>query len=80
MLKTESKDATTINNVASTKCLPGQMRFPNPNAEAIMGSSRMLPSELRNRSGLKTSGSGYKVGSCRIALKRELRRSFVTRV
>jgi hypothetical protein len=59
MLKTESKDATAINNVASTKCLPGHMRFPNPNAEVRVGSSRKLPSGLRNRSGLKTSGSGY---------------------
>jgi len=65
--KTESKDATTMNNVSSTKCRPGQIRFPNPNADANTGSSRKLPSGLRNRSGLKESGSGYITGSCRIA-------------
>ena len=56
--KTESKDATNINNVLSTRCLPGQIRFPNPKADDSRGSSRRLPSGLRNRSGLKASGSG----------------------
>ena len=56
--KTESKDTAYINSVASTKCLPGQIRFPYPNADVTRGSSRKLPSGLRNRSGLKTSGSG----------------------
>jgi hypothetical protein len=68
-LKTESKDATTMNNVSSTKCRPGQIHLPNPNADANTGSSRKLPSGLRNRSGLKESGSGYITGSCRIALQ-----------
>jgi hypothetical protein len=68
-LKTENKEATTMNNVEPTKCLPGQTRFPNPNVDVKTGSSRRLPSALRNRSGLKASGSGYVVGSCKIALK-----------
>jgi hypothetical protein len=68
MLKTENKDAAVINNVASLKYLPGQIRLPYPNADANTGSSRELPSGLRNRSGLKTSGSGYMEGSCKIAL------------
>lgn len=63
MLKTERKEATTIKNMASAKCLPGQIRFPNPNIDVNAGSSRKLPSELRNRSGLNASGSGYTSGS-----------------
>jgi hypothetical protein len=58
MLKTENKDAIEINSVVSTKCLPGQIRFPNPNAEVRTGSSSKLPSGFRNRSGLNKSGSG----------------------
>jgi hypothetical protein len=58
-----------MNNVASTKCLPGQIRFPNPNADIRTGSSSKLPSTFRKRSGLKASGSGYRAGSCKIALK-----------
>ena len=69
ILKTESKDATTMNNVVLTKCLPGQIRFPNPNAVVNTGSSRKLPSESRNRSGLKESGSGYLTRSRKIALQ-----------
>jgi hypothetical protein len=69
ILKTESKDATTMNNVISTKCLPGQIRFPNPYAVANTGSSCKVPSGSRNRSGLKESGSGYLTGSCKIALQ-----------
>jgi hypothetical protein len=69
MLKTENNDAATINSVDSTKCLPGQIRFPNPNVDANTGSSRKLPPALRNRSGLKASGSGYMIGSCKMALK-----------
>jgi hypothetical protein len=45
-------------NTASAKCLPGQIRFPSPNIVDNTGSSRALPSELMNRSGLKESGSG----------------------
>ncbi len=63
MLKTESKEAMTINIVASAKCLPGQIRFPIPNADVTAGSPRKLPSGLMNRSGLKASGSGYMAGS-----------------
>jgi hypothetical protein len=70
MSKTENKDAATIKNVASTKCLPGQIRLPNPNSDTKTGSSRKLPSAFRNRSGLKISGSGYKTGLCKIALKK----------
>ena len=62
-LKTESKEATEINIVASAKCLPGQIRFPNPNVDVTTGSSRKLPSGLMNRSGKKESGSGYVAGS-----------------
>ena len=62
-MKTESKEATAINIVASAKCLPGQIRLPIPNADVSTGSSRKLPSGLMNRSGLKESGSGYVVGS-----------------
>jgi hypothetical protein len=69
MLKTENKEATAMNSVASTKCLPGQILFPNPNVDIRTGSSRKLPSAFRNRSGLKISGSGYRAGSCNIALK-----------
>ena len=58
-----------MKNEASTKCLPGQTRLPNPNAEVNTGSSRKLPSALMNRSGLKVSGSGYMAGSCKIALQ-----------
>jgi hypothetical protein len=63
MLKEDSKEATTINIVASAKCLPGQIRFPNPHSDDNTGSSRTLPSGLMNRSGLKESGSGYVAGS-----------------
>jgi len=69
ILKTESKDAMTMNKVESTKYLPGQIRLPNPYVDDNTGSSRKLPSALRNRSGLKASGSGYMAGSCKIALK-----------
>jgi len=58
-----------MNNAESTRCLPGQIRFPNPNADVNTGSSRKLPSGFRNRSGLKESGSGYISGSRRIALQ-----------
>ena len=63
MLKTERKEAITMNIMASAKCLPGQIRFPNPNIVDTTGSSRKLPSELMNRSGLKESGSGNTTGS-----------------
>ena len=63
MSKTERKEAIAINIMASAKCLPGQIRFPNPNTVDITGSSRKLPSGLMNRSGLKESGSGNTVGS-----------------
>ena len=69
ILKTESKDAITMNKVESTKYLPGQIRLPNPYVDDNTGSSRKLPSALRNRSGLKASGSGYMVGLCKIALR-----------
>jgi hypothetical protein len=69
ILKTESKEAMTMNKVESTKYLPGQIRLPNPYVDDNTGSSRKLPSALRNRSGLNASGSGYMVGSCKIALK-----------
>ena|SRR6266404_2253517 len=68
MLKTERKQATMIKIRASAKCLPGQIRFPNPNIVVNTGSSRALPSGLMNRSGLKESGSGYLTGSWRTAL------------
>jgi len=58
MVKIESKEAININNDASTKCLPGQIRFPNPNTDIKVGSSRKLPSAFKNRSGLKIYGSG----------------------
>lgn len=58
-----------MNKVESTKYLPGQIRLPNPYVDDNTGSSRKLPSALRNRSGLNASGSGYMVGSCKIALK-----------
>lgn len=70
ILKTEMMDAMTINIVVSTKCLPGQIRFPYPNADTQVESSRMLPSELMNRLGLKASGSEYTAGSCKIALRK----------
>ena len=70
ILKTDSRDATVINSVASTKCLPGHIRFPYPNPDTSTGSSSRVPSILRNRSGLKTSGSGYLPGSCKIALEK----------
>src|ERR1700761_755495 len=69
MLKTENKEATTINNVISAKCLPGQTRLPYPNTDENIESSRKLPSLSKNRSGLKASGSGYTAGSCKIALQ-----------
>jgi hypothetical protein len=43
MLKTESNEAIAINNVASAKCLPGQIRFPTPYSDVHTGSSRKLP-------------------------------------
>jgi hypothetical protein len=67
--KTESIDAITMNSSMSTKNLPGQIRFPAPNANVTVGSSRKLPSALMNRSGINTSGSGYAVESCKIPLK-----------
>ena len=67
--KTDNMDATTMNNVDSAKSLPGQIRFPYPNADINVGSSRTVPSRSRNRSGLKTSGSGYLAGLRKIALE-----------
>ena len=69
MLKTERKEAITMNIEASTKNLPGQIRFPNPNIVDTTASSRKLPSELMDRSGLKDSGSGNTFGSWRIDLQ-----------
>ncbi len=62
-VETERKEATAMKIMASAKCLPGQIRFPNPNIVDTTGSSRKLPSGLMNRSGLKESGSGYMIGS-----------------
>ena len=67
-LNTDKIDAVTTKSVASTKCRPGHIRFPAPNARWIIGSSRQVPSSLRKRSGLNASGSGYSSGSCRTAL------------
>lgn len=69
ILQTESTVVATINIVVSTKCLPGQTRFPNPNTDVNVASSRGVPFGLRNRPGLKTSGSGYTSGSRVIALR-----------
>ena len=63
MLKTERKEATTINIMTSAKCLPGQILFLNPHIEDTTESSRKLPSGLMNHSGLKESGSGNTTGS-----------------
>lgn len=43
--------------------------LPKPNATVRSGSSLSWPEGVRNRSGLKDSGSGYFVGSCSIALE-----------
>ena len=67
-LNTDKIDAVTTKSVASTKCRPGHIRFPAPNARWIIGSSRQVPSSLRKRSGLNASGSGYSSESCRTAL------------
>ena len=39
--KTASTDAARMKSVASTKCLPGQMRLPAPNASGISDGSLM---------------------------------------
>ena len=67
-LNTDRTDAVTTKSVAATKCRPGHIRLPAPNASVITGSSRNVPSSLRKRSGLNASGSGYSSGSCRTAL------------
>jgi len=64
---TDKIDAATTKSVASTKCRPGQILLPAPNASEIAGSSRKVPSSFRKRSGLNASGSGYSSGSCRTA-------------
>jgi hypothetical protein len=68
-LNTERTDEVTMKIVASTKWRPGQILLPMPNTNESVGSSRTLPSSLRKRSGLNSSGSGYISGSWRIALK-----------
>ena len=67
-LNTDNTEAVTTKSSASTKCRPGHIRLPAPNASESVGSSRNVPSSSRNRSGLNSSGSGYSSGSCRIAL------------
>ena len=76
--------ATKMKNVASAKYLPGHMLMtaefspriptyirdsvPTPKSEDHpCGIDRVLPS-FRNRSGRNLSGSGYRSGSCVIAL------------
>lgn len=59
-LKTKTK-----NNVGPPRTY---VRIPYPNADNSTGSSRDVPSWLRNRSGLKPSGSGYTTGSCKTDL------------
>ena len=67
-LNTDKTEAVMTKSSASTKCRPGHIRLPAPNASVRMGSSRKVPSSLRKRSGLNSSGSGYNSGSCRTAL------------
>jgi hypothetical protein len=68
-LNTERTDEMRMKIVASTKWRPGQILLPMPNTNESFGSSRTLPSSLRKRSGLNSSGSKYISGSWRIALK-----------
>lgn len=42
--------------------------LPNPKTEDSNGSSFILPSDVKKRSGLNASGSGYVSGSCNMAL------------
>jgi hypothetical protein len=48
--KTASTDAARMKSVASTKCRPGQMRFPPPKASGIADASLMLMRCCRRRS------------------------------
>ena len=68
-LKTDKTDDAKMKSIVSTKWRAGQIRLPAPNARAIVGSSRKVPSALRNRSGLNVSGSGYSSGLCSTALE-----------
>jgi hypothetical protein len=67
-LNTDNTEAVTTKSSASTKCRPGHIRLPAPNASERVGSSRNVPASLRKRSGLNASGSGYSSGSCRTPL------------
>ena len=68
-LNAERTEQATMKTVEPTRWRPGQILLPTPNANDSTGSSRTIPSLLRNRSGLNSSGSGYLSGSCSIALK-----------
>lgn len=61
MLKVARTMAMVMNSDASASSLPGQMRRPNPNAMLCGSNSGLSP---RKRSGLKSSGFLYALGSC----------------
>ena len=52
----------------SAKCLPTQIRRPNPYTMCSMSLGLREPSSLRNRSGMNACGLGYLDSSCAIDL------------
>jgi len=55
--KTASTDAARMKSVASTKCRPGQMRFPPPKASGIADASLMRCCRRRSSAGVPSSPS-----------------------
>lgn len=69
ILNTANTLAITPQTDGSPKCLPGQLRRPNPNARfALMPLGLSEPSSLRNRSGTNSCGFENLDSSCDIDL------------
>jgi len=63
--------ATAYHTDISAKCLPTQLRRPNPNAMFWTLSDVSAPSGSRNRSGMNSKGFGYFDSSCAMDLGNE---------
>ena len=68
ILNTANTLAMNDHTDVSAKCLPTQIRRPNPNAMCLASLSFSDPSPLRNRSGMNLCGLGYLDSSCVIDL------------
>ena len=72
ILKTANTLAITAHTDVSAKCLPTQIRRPNPNAICSMSLGLREPLSPRNRSGMNDSGLGYLDSSFAIDLPRQI--------